>query len=29
MHLLVASLVGWRQGERHKVIEYLREGTAP
>jgi putative transposase len=25
LHLLVASLVGWLQGEQHKVIEYLRE----
>jgi hypothetical protein len=27
LHLLVASLVGWLQGEQHKVIEYPREGN--
>jgi putative transposase len=25
LHLLVAALVGWLEGEQHKVIEYLRE----
>ena len=25
MDLLVGALIGWLQGEQHKVIEYLRE----
>ena len=25
LHLFVASLLGWLEGEQHKVVEYLRE----
>ena len=25
LHLLVGALIGWLQGEQHKVIAYLRE----